>query len=139
MQVLRHHQQRALLRVAIEQLRHFAQHAIRPYAGQVPSQRLTLLCGAEPWQLQEPRRRDRAYQRHRRGVAPAQLSERFQTGQVRFADAILLHALTTNARYLGDACDEMLDQRGLADARITRNPHDGALACTRTLPGGMKA
>ena len=43
MQILGHQQQRATLGVAIEELAHLAQHAIRADAGELSSQRFPLL------------------------------------------------------------------------------------------------
>ena len=93
MQVLGHQQQRPALARAIEKLAHLAQHAIRADAGELSSQRFALLRGAEPRQLQEPGRRDRAQQRDERAVAAAQLRQRFQHGKIRLAGAVVLDAL----------------------------------------------
>ena len=60
MQVFGHQQQRPLLGVAIQHLAHLPQHAVRADAGELAPQRVALVCGGEPWQLQQPRRRDGA-------------------------------------------------------------------------------
>ena len=120
-----------LLGVAIEQLAHLAQHALRADAGQLSPQRVALLRGAEPRQLQQPGRCHRAQQRRHRAVAAAQLGQRFEHGKVGLAGAVVLHALAARAGDVAEARDEVLDQRGLADARFAGDPDHRALAAAR--------
>ena len=138
MQVLGHQQQRPALGVAIEHLAHLAQHSIRADARQLSSQRLALLRGAEPRQLQQPGRRHRAQQARNRAVAAAQLRERFENGKIRFARAVVLHALAARTSDVAEARDEMFDQRRLADAGFAGNPDHRSLAAARDIPGAAK-
>ena len=139
MQVLGHQQQRPALGVAIEQLAHLAQHAIRADAGELSSQRVALLRGAEPRQLQQPGRRHGAQQRHGSvAVAAAQLGQGFEHGKIRLAGAVVLDALAARAGDVAEAGDEVLDQRRLADTRFAGNPDDRALAAARDVPGAAQ-
>ena len=133
-QVFRHQQQRTLLGVAVEQLAHLAQHAVRAHAGQLTPQRVAFLRGAEPRQLQQPGRRHVAQQRRQRAVAAAQLGQRFQHRQVRLAGAVVLHALPARAGDAAEAGYEVLDQRGLADARFAGDPDHRALPAAGLVP-----
>ena len=58
------------------------------------------------------------------GTAATQRAECFEHGQIRFARTILLDTLTReiDKGQLGQLADELLDQRRLADAGISRNP-----------------
>ena len=128
MEVLGHKQQRPALARAIQKLAHLAQHAICRDTGELPPQSVALLGGAEPRQLQEPGRRDRAQQRHERAVDAAQLRQGFEDGEVGLAAAVLIDALAADAKNIAETRNEMLDQRRLADTRLAGNPDDPAFA-----------
>ena len=64
MQVLGDQQQRPVLGVAVEELAHLAQHALRIHADELSAQALPLFSSTEPGQLQQPGRRDGAQQRY---------------------------------------------------------------------------
>ena len=63
----------------------------------------------------------------------AQPPERFEHRQVRLAGAAMLHALTMADQNLcaGRRRDEALDDRRLADPRLSRDEHDPPLAAAR--------
>ena len=61
-------------------------------------------------------------------VRPAELAERVEDRQVGFAVTVLLDALATTDADVVQMCDEVIDQRGLADARIPGDPRDDPLA-----------
>ena len=133
-QVFRHQQQRPLLGVAVEQLAHLAQHAVRAHAGQFAPQRVAFLRGAEPRQLQQPGRRHGAQQRGQVRVLAAQLGQRLQHRQIGLAGAVVLHALAARDGDVSEARHEVLDQRGLADARLAGDPDHRPLAAAGLAP-----
>ena len=59
-QVFRDQQQRSVLGVAIEEFAHLAEHALGGCADELLAQRFALVGSANPRQLQQPGRRDRA-------------------------------------------------------------------------------
>ena len=59
-QVFGDEQERFVLRLAIEKLAHFAEHALGRCADELIAQRFALFSSADPRQLQQPRRRDRS-------------------------------------------------------------------------------
>ena len=137
-QVLGYQQQRPALGLAIEQLAHFAQHAIRARARELSSQGVALLRRAEPRQLQQPGRRHTAEQGRDRAVAAAQFREGVENGKIRLATTVVLHALAVCTNNIAEARNEMLDQRRLADARFAGNPDNRAAAAARKIPGAAK-
>ena len=138
MQVLGHQQQRPLGGIAVEELAHLAQHAIRAHARELASQGVALLRGAQPRQLQQPGGRDGAQQGRDRAVAAAELPERFENRQVRLACTVLLDALPAGAGDPAQSRNEVIDERRLADARVARNPDNRALPGAREIPGGFQ-
>ncbi len=80
MQVFRDQQQRPILRVAIEEFAHLPEHPLRGCADELLAQRFALLGGAEPRQLQQPGRRDRAQQRRNVRGSSAKLRKCLEHG-----------------------------------------------------------
>ena len=137
-QVLRHQQQGALVGVAVQQLAHLPQHAVRAYAGQFSPQCVAFLGGAEPRQLQQPGRPDRAQQRGQVRVLAAQLSQSLQHRQIGLAGAVVLDALAARHGDASQARHEVLDQHGLADARFAGHPHHRPLPAAGLAPGAAQ-
>ena len=137
-QVLRHQQERTLFGVAVQQLAHFPQHALRAHASEFAAKRLSFFRGAEPWQLQQPRRRHATQQRGRRSIIATQLGQRLQHRKVRLTGSVVLHALAARDGRAAQAAHEVLDQRGLADARLAGHPHHRPLAAAGTIPGTVQ-
>ncbi|MNN25921.1 hypothetical protein D3C81_1394130 [compost metagenome] len=137
-QVFGYQQQRSLLGVAVQQFTHFPQHAIRTDAGKLAPQRVSLLRGAQPRQLQQPGRRHGAHQRRQGRVAAAQIGQRLQHRQVRLAGAVVLHAMAACAGNAAKAGEEMLDQRGLANPRFSGKPEHCTLPAVSPFPCPMQ-
>ncbi len=138
-QVFRHQQQGVLLRVPVEQFTHLPQHALGTDAGQLAAQAVPFFGGAQPRQLQKPGGRDGPQQRRQRRIVAAQVRQCFQHGQVGLARAVMFHALAAGTRGPRETRDEMLDDAGLADTRLARQPEYRALAAARLLPGALQA
>ncbi len=137
-QVLGDEQQRAICRVAVEELAHFAQHALGMDSDQLTQQRFADFRCAEPGQLQQPGRRDGAQQRCDGVVVPAKLGQCLEHGVVRLAGAEALHAIAARTGHVAQAGDEMLDQGGLADAGLASHPDHHPTTFARALPGSLQ-
>ena len=137
-QVLGDQQERSLLRVAIEELAHLAQHPGLAGTGQLAPQRLALFRRREPGQLEEPCRRDRADQVDERGIATRQVGERLEDRQMRLAGAVLLHAMPVRTVAFADLAHEPFEDGALADAGLARHPHDLAPARVGGAPCGLE-
>ena len=133
-QVLGDEQQRAILRVAVQELAHFAQHAGLARAGELAPQSLAFGRAGEPRELQQPGRSDCANQIRQRRIAAAQCRERLENGEIGLARAVLLDALPVSAVDVADFGHEALDERGLSHAGLAGDPHDLAPACGGELP-----
>ena len=138
-QVFRHQQQRPLLGVAVEQLAHLAQHAVRAHAGQFAPQCVAFLRGAEPRQLQQPGRRH-ACAAARAGPRPCGTARPAPPAPADRARRCRSAPRTGRARTATapEARHEVLDQRGLADARLAGHPHHRPLPAAGLAPGAAQ-
>jgi hypothetical protein len=137
-QVFSHQQQWTMLRVAVQQLAHLAQHAVGADTGELAAKRLSLFHSAEPGQLQQPSRRHTAQQPGQLPVAARQLGQRLQHRKIRLACAVVLDALTARDGRAMHAAHKVLDQHRLADSRLAGYPHHRALALARVIPGALQ-
>jgi hypothetical protein len=138
MQVLREQQERLPFGVPAQEFAHLAQHPFEVDADKLSQQGLALFDGAQPRQLQEPGRRDSSQQSWDGFVCATELCERFKDGMVGFAASIVLHATPTSTGDLAESSNEVLDERGLADARLPCDPEHHASAARDLIPRAPK-
>src|ERR1700674_1040624 len=139
MQVLCHEQQRTILRVTVQQLTHFSQHARLACTDELGPQCIAFGCAAKPWQAQEPAWSNRTHEVGQRQVPPAERGERFEHGKIGFARATLFDAVSVSAMTLADFADEALDERGFSDAGLAGDPNDPSFAGPPSLPRRAQA
>ena len=132
-QVLENQHEGGVGRQRLDQLRHLAQHALARGPEELALQRVSVARVEEPRHLHEPGGRVSAQERDEPiARAPAaEPGESVQHGQIRLARPVRLDALPLrdpHARIGGDALEEGLDDRGLADARLAGQERDLASA-----------
>ena len=133
-QVFQHEHQRRPRGQRIQGLAHLAEHALARRAAGVAGEALAIGRRHQRRQLHQPHRRVQPQDLDRRGVVPAQLPDRVEDRQIRFAHPVLGQALPAAepaVRLAGHRARERLQQRRLADAGLSRHEHHLALAAAR--------
>jgi hypothetical protein len=124
--VLQHEHERRVGRQGIQRITHFAQHPLARGARRVAAEQFAVCGRHQRGQLHQPHRRVHAQHVDDARILPAQLPDRVQDRQIRFAHPVLrqtLAAADPHVRIGDHAARKRFEQRRLADAGLpSRTP-----------------